>query len=89
MDSGLKQAVSWKDIVSTLSYQRNPNMMMLSPGGYITAMGKGVSYNLVRYDRDYVVNFIRNKLISPLDQLDLNALQELLNEAYLDAKSGQ
>jgi hypothetical protein len=89
MSNDLKPAVSWKDIVSTLSYQRNPNMAMLTNDGYVTAIGKGNSYKLVQYDRNYVINFIRNKVVIPLDSLDLNSLQELLNEAYIGARANQ
>jgi hypothetical protein len=53
--------VNWKSIRSTLTYQRAPKAAMLEECGYIASVRQGREYYLVKYDRDYLIDFLYNK----------------------------
>lgn len=80
--------VSWKEIQGN-RYNRGLHLAMLTDTGFlVTAKGRvignvkyGSEFITIRYDRDYVIDWLRVKVIKPLVGISFNEIVELLKEA--------
>ena len=80
--------ITWRELRGN-RYNRGLNLAMLHEEKYHKWMlvalrqGEKKTYCEVEYDKEYVLNYLIKKVCKPFDSLGLDALLELVREAYL------
>jgi hypothetical protein len=83
MGKGKAEAIHWRESISQYTPTKVPNPLMLKEGGINCIDRRNRKLILVHYDREYVIYYLYNRFVRPLQAEDDNTLRELLDEALI------